>query len=193
MGNRRDEEPELNPSKRNFVQGSAALVGATTLATVGLGAVSCTKTRPAAQLSSPQAADAQRTVVADKLDDRKLREALVGGKIYGFTSHSRLPYTLELRQDGSAELVIDGNAHPGTYIIENSQVFTRWAAPQYESSHPASNYHPLNPRRKDLLAGRIGVEFWELPGVSGTKRVFIKRHDNHEHEWGSPCFVYNRA
>ena len=159
------------------VLGGAALVGKTTYASDSL------------KEGKKEEID-ERQLLAKKLNTKALTQTFVGNEIYGFTSHSQSPYVIQFKKDNSVLMTIAKNEYHGSYEIKKDQVFTNWEKPYYQSNNLDSNYHPENPKNKQLIEGKIGIEFWELENISGTKRVFIKRHDDHKHEWGSPCFLY---
>lgn len=128
-----------------------------------------------------------------KLNTEELKDSLIGKDMFGFTCNSRQPYVLRFNEDGTLLKTIGITPHLGEYRIEDDNVFTIWDKPHhtpYLSDHPNSNFHPEHKLNKVCMSGQFRIEFWEMIGVSSTKRVFLRKHKQHRVDWGSPCFIY---
>ena len=128
-----------------------------------------------------------------KLNTAELKDSLIGKDMFGFTGNSRQSYVLRFNEDRTLLKTIGIIPHLGEYHIEDDKVFTIWDKPHhtpYRSAHPNSKFHPDHKLHKASMSGQFSIEFWEMIGVSSTKRVFLKKHKQHDFDWGSPCFIY---
>jgi hypothetical protein len=128
-----------------------------------------------------------------KLNNKQLKEQIVGQKVYGITNYSRQPYVVFLAPNNRVEIKVGDETLVGSYTIKNDMVFTKWNGKgdtHYVSKDKRSRFYPGNPFHKSTIDGEFGLEYWKVDIDSPRKEIYLLdsplRHDG----WRGPCFIY---